>query len=69
MANKKYTGPRIDSRNGSATKKGPGRKHEGGAPGHRLTKQKPLRAFRALMAYFAGKRVPKPGNKRGLGLV
>jgi hypothetical protein len=45
--------------NASATKSGPGRWHKAGAPGNRLSKQKPLRAYRALMAYFASKRITK----------
>jgi hypothetical protein len=57
------------SKRASATKSGPGRYATHGEPGHRLTKQKPLRAFRALMRHFAGMRVSKAGNKRGMGLL
>jgi hypothetical protein len=57
------------AKNASATKKGPGRFHQGGEPGNRLKKQKPLRAYRALMAYFASKRTRHAGNARGQGLL
>jgi hypothetical protein len=43
-------------KNASATKAGSGRYPKSGAAGNRLTKQKPLRAYRALMRHFAGKR-------------
>jgi hypothetical protein len=43
----------------SATKKGPGRFHRGGKPGNRITKDRPLRAYRALMQAWAGRRVTK----------
>ncbi|MES2634067.1 MAG: hypothetical protein V4669_13920 [Pseudomonadota bacterium] len=44
----------------SATKCGPGRKHKGGKPGTRLTKQRrKSSALHALYAAWASKRVPK----------
>jgi hypothetical protein len=49
----------ASSKNASATKKGPGRFHRGGKPGNRLTKARPVRAYVALMAASAQKRVPK----------
>jgi hypothetical protein len=52
------------SKNGSATKSGPGRFAQYGAPGTRITKPHPLRAFAALMAAWASKRVPKWKGER-----
>lgn len=57
------------SKRASATKTGPGRYPTQGEPGNRLIKQKPLRAYRALMRHFAGMRSTAHGNKRGRGLV
>lgn len=47
------------SRNASATKSGPGRRAKHGEPGNRIAKaaRKPVRAYRALMNYFASKRI------------
>lgn len=48
------------SREASATKRGAGRYHAGGKPGTRITKQrKKTRAYVALMAAWAQKRVTK----------
>jgi hypothetical protein len=52
------------AKNGSATKRGPGRRHVGGEPGSRLTKERPLRAYVALMNAAAQKRVPKWSGPR-----
>ena len=42
----------------SATKSGPGRYHQGGKPGNKLAKPRKTRAYVALMAAWASKRVP-----------
>ena len=44
-------------KNGKATKRGPGRYAVGGEPGTRIAKQRPQRAYAALMAAWASKRV------------
>jgi hypothetical protein len=49
----------LPQRNASATKSGPGRKHRSGEPGNRLTKARPQRAYVALMAAWASKRITK----------
>lgn len=46
-----------EERSASATKRGPGRFHRGGKPGNRLTKDHPQRAYEALMAAWASKRI------------
>ena len=43
----------------SATKRGPGRYAKGGEAGSRISKARPQRAYRALMAAWAAKRVTK----------
>lgn len=43
----------------SATKRGPGRYHSAGKPGNRLTKERPTRAYVALCAAWAQKRITK----------
>ena len=43
----------------SATKRGPGRRHKGGKPGSRLTKPRKTRAYQALIAAWASKRITK----------
>ena len=49
-----------ENRNASATKSGPGRYAKSGEPGTRITKQrKKTRAYVALMAAWAQKRVTK----------
>lgn len=53
-------GPTI----GHATKKGPGRRHRGGKPGNRLAKERPLRAYKALMDAWAQKRIINWQGKR-----
>lgn len=67
MAQRKNSG-RIASnhmpqRGPSATKSGPGRKHQAGEPGNRLTKARPQRAYVALMAAWASKRITKPEHR------
>lgn len=47
------------SKRASATKRGPGRYHQGGKPGKRLTKPRAVRAYVALMQAWASKRVTK----------
>jgi hypothetical protein len=47
------------SKNASATKAGAGRYHRAGEPGNRLTKPRPQRAYVALMAAWASKRITK----------
>lgn len=49
----------MPQRGPSATKRGPGRKHRAGEPGNRLTKARPQRAYVALMAAWAAKRITK----------
>jgi len=49
----------MPQRGPSATKRGPGRKHRAGKPGHRLTKPHAMRAYVALMAAWAAKRITK----------
>lgn len=44
--------------NASATKSGPGRFRRGGKPGNRIAKARKTRAYVALMAAWANKRVP-----------
>jgi hypothetical protein len=48
----------------SATKSGPGRRHKGGEPGNKLAKSRPVRAYVALMAAWAQKRVVKWEGER-----
>ena len=43
----------------SATKRGPGRYAKHGTAGYRIVKARPQRAYRALMAAWAAKRVTK----------
>ena len=45
--------------NAHATKSGPGRYHKGGMPGTRIGKPRAMRAYLALMAAWAAKRVTK----------
>lgn len=63
MAQRKNSGRKpsdhMPQRGPSATKRGPGRKHRAGAPGTRLTKARPQRAYVALMAAWASKRITK----------
>lgn len=47
------------SKNPCASKGGPGRFHRAGNPGNRITKDRPTRAYRALMAHWASKRITK----------
>lgn len=47
------------SKRASATKSGPGRYHQAGKPGSRLTKPRPVRAFQALLNAWAAKRITK----------
>lgn len=47
------------NKNASATKRGPGRFHEAGAPGNKLAKPRKVRAYQALLAAWASKRVTK----------
>lgn len=49
----------LKQRGPSATKSGPGRKHRAGEAGNRLTKPRPQRAYVALMAAWAAKRITK----------
>lgn len=71
MAQKPNSGrmhPREDNRAPRATKKGPGRYHKGGEPGNRLTKERPMRAYLALLAAWAARRVSTwkgPFDKHG----
>lgn len=51
--------PFRENRNASATKSGPGRFHESGKPGNRLTKAHKTRAYVALAAAWAAKRITK----------
>jgi hypothetical protein len=53
--------------NPSATKSGPGRYHSGGKAGNRLTKARPTRAYVALGAAWAQKRVTKAALRDGHG--
>jgi hypothetical protein len=48
-----------ENRNASATKAGPGRFHAAGKAGNRLAKPHAIRAYVALGAAWASKRVPK----------
>ena len=60
MAQRKNSGrirAPVDNRGTSATKRGPGRKHEGSKPGTRLTKFHKVRAADALTAAWAQKRI------------
>lgn len=63
MAQRKNSGRKasdtLPQRNASATKCGPGRTHRSGRPGNRLTKPHAQRAYEALLAAWAAKRVPK----------
>jgi hypothetical protein len=47
------------SKRASATKRGPGRYHQAGEPGTRLTKPHAQRTYEALMAAWAAKRITK----------
>lgn len=51
-------------KNASATKSGPGRYCVSGNPGNRLTKERPQRAYVALMAAWASKRIPNWKGER-----
>lgn len=46
------------NKNASASKRGPGRYAESGKPGNRLSKDRKTRAYVALTAAWASKRVP-----------
>jgi hypothetical protein len=53
----------------SATKAGPGRYHSGGEPGNRIGKDRPVRAYKALLAAWAAKRTTKwqgPRDEHGV---
>jgi hypothetical protein len=52
------------SKRASATKSGPGRYAQHGKPGNRIGKARPVRAYKALLAAWAAKRVPKWEGKR-----
>lgn len=57
------------SKRASATKRGPGRYGTGGEPGNRIAKARPIRAYKALMAAWAAKRVAKwqgPRDEHGV---
>jgi hypothetical protein len=47
------------SKRASTTKRGPGRYATQGTPGNRISKDRPVRAYKALMDAWAQKRVPK----------
>lgn len=47
------------SKRASATKSGPGRYGQHGKPGNRIGKARPVRAYKALMAAWAAKRITK----------
>ena len=51
------------AKNASATKSGPGRYHKGGKPASRIGKARPVRAYAALMAAWASKRVTKAKHR------
>lgn len=67
MAQRKNSGRKpsdhMPQRGPSATKRGPGRKHRAGEPGNRLTKARPQRAYVALMAAWAAKRITKARHR------
>lgn len=50
------------SKRPSATKSGPGRYHQSGEPGTRISKPRKVRAYVALLAAWASKVVPKTTN-------
>lgn len=56
-----------ENRNASATKSGPGRFHKAGKPGTRIAKARPARAYRALMAAWAQRRITKAKLHDGHG--
>lgn len=54
-------------KNGKATKSGPGRYPVGGEPGTRIAKQRPQRAYVALMAAWASRviQIPEYSDSHG----
>ena len=50
----------------SATKAGPGRYHRGGKPGNRISKDRPVRAYKALLAAWAARRPPTTAHSRDM---
>ena len=51
-------------RNAKASKAGPGRYHSGGEPGNRIGKDRPVRAYKALLAAWAARLQPTSMHQR-----
>jgi hypothetical protein len=53
----------LDKREAHPTKRGPGRRHKAGNPGNRIAKPRKVRAYIALMAAWASKRITKAKHR------